>query len=425
VTSPLFLLQIAAILTVASLFGMVLRVLRQPTVVGEIAAGVVLGPTVLGVLVPGLHSRLFDPTGLAALKGVAQIGLVLFMFVTGIELRQSLTARRQLVAACCTGILSFAVPFCLGIGVGFYLYGTLAPPNTTAWEFSVFVGAALSVTALPVMARILEDLRLTATALGTLSLAAAAVTDVLSWVAVLSVTTWSTMRGDWGAFFEKFLLLVICAAAMIRFLPPILQRVAVLAAKSSSLRVTLEVGLLVGALVSAQGCELIGAHAAFGALIFGVCVPPSVYASCPIIEHVRRVAIVVLMPVFFASLGLDTAVGTLMTGAGVGALVIILSAAIAGKVAGAAIGARLSGNDWTTALGVGSLMNARGLMELVVIKIGLDAGVIGPSLFAVLLAMAVVTTLLTGPMLMSLKRWNKPGTQQAVAVAAQHTGTFE
>jgi Kef-type K+ transport system membrane component KefB len=140
---------------------------------------------------------------------------------------------------------------------------------------------------------------------------------------------------------------------------------------------------------------------------------------------VRRVAIVILMPVFFASLGLSTAVDTLLTGAGIGALVIILGAAIVGKIAGSIMGARLNGNDWTTALGVGYLMNARGLMELVVIKIGLDSGVIGPSLFTVLLVMAVVTTLLTGPMLMSLKRWNKLMAQERSSVAVEHAGTFD
>ncbi|HEY6925099.1 MAG TPA: cation:proton antiporter [Steroidobacteraceae bacterium] len=425
-TSSLFLLQIATILTVSSIFGAILRFLRQPTVVGEIAAGVVLGPTVLGVLVPDVHVRLFNPAELTALKGIADLGLVLFMFVTGIELRQALAARKQVLAACWTGVLSFAVPFVLGIGVGCALYGALAPPQISMGEFSLFIGAALSVTALPVLARILEDLRLTTTTLGALSLAGASITDVLSWVAVLAVTTWVALGGDWSAFFKKLSLLLSCAAVLIAVLPPLLRRSSALANRSPSLRITLEMVLLVGALLAAQGCELIGAHAGFGALVFGVCVPGSVYASCPLMEYVRRVAIVVLMPVFFASLGLETSIDTLLTGAGIGALALILVVATVGKILGAGLGARLSGYDWTTAAGVGSLMNARGLMELVVIRIGLDTGVIGSSLFTILLGMAVFTTLLTGPMLMSLRRWNfASAPSQPAAAIVQHTGGFE
>ena len=360
------------------------------------------------------------------MKGVADLGLVLFMFVTGIELRQALTARKRVLAACWTGILSFVVPFALGIGVGRYLYSALAPPQVSMGEFSLFVGAALSVTALPVLARILEDLRLTTTHLGALSLAAASVTDVLSWVAVLAVTTWVALGGEWSAFFRKLFLLMTCAAIIIAVLPLFLQRFIALVTRKPSLRVTLEMALLVGALLAAQGCELIGAHAGFGALVFGVAVPASVYAACPLMEYVRRVAVVVLMPVFFASLGLETSINTVLTGAGIGALALILLAATVGKIIGAGVGARMSGNDWTTAAGVGSLMNARGLMELVVIKIGLDTGVIGAPLFTVLLVMAVFTTLLTGPMIMSLRRWNISSTPEQLAPAVvQHSGSFE
>lgn len=395
--SPL-LLQLVVILGAARVLGLLLRVLGQPPVIGEMAAGFVLGPIVFGYFAPQLHADIFQPGSLGALKGLSELGLVLFMFIVGAELRLPLGVRQQLVAASWIGILSVLVPMLLGLGVAVALHEQLAPQGVTFWPFAMFIAAAMSITAFPVMARILKERRLTHTTIGRLSLTGAAVADVFAWVMLALVVVLAGSGQSWGRFFNT--IAGLSALALIIFFgirPFVAWLLTRFAADGRPQGATLAL-LLIGTFGCAYITEILDVHAVFGAFLFGACLPRDDRLLAALIERIEYVAILVLMPIFFALAGLNTTAEAFV-GAGLGALLLILGAAVVGKIIGGAAGARISGQPWRVSLAVGSLMNARGMMELIVIKVGLDIGVIGNDLFTMLMVMAIVTTVMTGPLL--------------------------
>lgn len=395
--SPL-LTQVILILVLSRLMSSLLRAAAQPAVIGEIVAGVLLGPLVFGKLAPELQTKLFSPADLSELKGLSELGLVLFMFVAGAGLRTPARMRTPVVTAGWIGSLSFAVPLLLGLGVGQLLYPYFAPPGVGRWAFALFIGTALSITALPVMARIVKDRHLSEAAVGYTSLAAATVTDVLSWTMLLVLTTFVTSNADWTGFARQSACLVVLIIVMLGLVRPLfakLVRNPQLFATPDSVP---QAVMLIGLFCCAQATELAGAHAAFGSFLFGLCVPREERAISATVRGIEQLAALVFMPIFFAFAGLSTTSAAL-TSASLGALALVLVAATLGKLAGASVGARVAGYSWRTALGIGSLMNARGLVELIAIKIGLDTGVIEQSMFTILLIMAAATTLLTGPLL--------------------------
>jgi Kef-type K+ transport system membrane component KefB len=395
--SPL-LLQLVIILATARVLGLVLRYFGQSAVIGEMAAGIVLGPIVFGAVAPELHAHVFAKGSIGALGSLSQLGLVLFMFIVGAELRVPAGARKQIVAAGWIGVLSVVMPMALGLLVAVLVHGRLAPSGIAFWPFALFMASAMSITAFPVMARILKERDMTHTTIGRLSLTGAAIADVLAWIMLALVVVLAGSGHDWGQFTRTVGgLAALCLVLFLGVRPLLARLIARHAANGRPNRALLAV-LLIGTFASAYATDRLEVHAVFGAFLFGACLPRDDRLLGTLIERIEYLAILVLMPVFFALAGLNTTPDAFGS-AGLGALALILAAAVVGKIAGGAAGARLAGEPWSVSLAVGSLMNARGLMELIVIKVGLDIGVIGNDLFTMLMVMAIVTTLMTGPLL--------------------------
>jgi Kef-type K+ transport system membrane component KefB len=396
---PLLLLQLLVILATARACGLLLRRFGQPPVIGEMAAGVLLGPIVLGAWLPGLHATLFAPASLPALTSLSTLGLVLFMFIVGAELRAPDGIRAQARAAGLVGLLGMFVPMAMGLAIAPLLHPSLAPAGVGFWPFALFVSASLSITAFPVLARILKDRGMTQGKVGQLALGAAAFADVVTWIGLAVIVALGEVDDSGhGQFLRTTLGLAVLAALVMGGLRPLfawLLRRHPLDGAHSKLSFA---SILAGVLACAAATEWLGLHAVFGAFLFGACLPRDDRMLGWLIERIEAIAIVLLMPIFFALTGLGTTADA-FTGAGLGVMALILAVAVVGKVTGSTLGARLAGFDWRDSFATGSLLNARGVMELIVLKGGLDAGIIGPPLFTMLLAMAILTTLMTGPLL--------------------------
>lgn len=392
------LLQLIVILSTARLCGWLLRFLGQPSVVGEMAAGFMLGPIVLGALFPSLHGQLFAKESLAGLSSLSTLGLVLFMFVVGLEIRPHDGVKAQVRAAGCVGLLSVAVPAALGLAVAPVLHPALAPAGAAFWPFALYVAAALSITAFPVMARILKDRGMTQTSFGQLSLGAAALVDVFAWILLAFVVALAGAGEGYAGLYRTIGGTVLLVAALYLVVKPFYAWLLRTRAPHGEPSTTVMATLMIGLLACAMATEWLHLHAVFGAFLFGTCLPRDDRLLHSLAQRIEPVSIVVLMPLFFALAGLGTTASA-FTGAGLGVLLLVLAAATFGKVAGGAVGARAAGYGWRDSLATGALMNARGLMELIVMKIGLDAGLIGPELFTMLLVMAIATTAMTGPLL--------------------------
>jgi len=408
------LLQLIVILVTARLCGWVLRHVGQPGVVGEMAAGLMLGPVVMGALFPSLHAQLFSKESLQGLSSLSTLGLVLFMFVVGLELRASKGVREQLRSAGYVGVLSVVVPMALGIAIAPALHPALAPAGVGFWPFALFIAAALSITAFPVMARILKDRGMTRTPFGQLSLSAAAVVDVFAWILLAVVIALVGAGEGYQGLLKTTLGMAVVLAALFLGLKPAFAWLLRVKAPEGEPSTTVMAALMIGLLATSLVTEWLHLHAVFGAFLFGACLPRDDRLLKSLTERIEPISIVVLMPLFFALAGLGTTANA-FSGASLGAMLLIVGVATVGKIAGGAAGARMAGYGWRDSLATGSLMNARGLMELIVMKIGLDAGLIGPELFTMLLVMALATTAMTGP-LINLFIGRKP----AVAADAAH-----
>ncbi|MBJ6979075.1 cation:proton antiporter [Luteimonas sp. MC1895] len=413
--SPL-LLQLVIILATARACGLLLRYVGQPPVIGEMAAGIILGPIVFGAWFPGFHAAVFAPASLPGLASLAELGLVLFMFIVGVELRAPNGVRAQLKSAGLVGVASVLVPMGLGFAVSPLLH-PYAPEGVALAPFGLFMAAAMSITAFPILARILKERAMTHTPLGRLALSGAAIADVLAWIMLALVVALVGAGTGYGGFVRATAGLALLAVVVFVVLRPLygwlLRRFA--ADGVPSLMVL--AALLIGAFACSAVTEWLGVHAVFGAFLFGACLPRDDRLLKSLIERVEFLAIVVLMPIFFALAGLSTTRDA-FAGAALGAMALILVVAVVGKVLGGAIGARLSGHGWRESFAVGSLMNARALMELIVMKVGLDAGIIGPDLFTMLLVMAILTTVMTGPLLTLCLGRRAPGVIPGPATGA-------
>ena len=392
------LLQLIVILITARLCGWILRHVGQPGVVGEMAAGLMLGPVVMGALFPSLHAQLFSKESLQGLSSLSTLGLVLFMFVVGLELRASQGVREQLRSAGYVGVLSVAVPMALGLAIAPALHPALAPAGVAFWPFALFIAAALSITAFPVMARILKDRGMTRTPFGQLSLGAAAVVDVFAWILLAVVVALVGAGEGYRGLLKTTLGMAVVLLALFFGLKPAFAQLLRAKAPEGEPSTTVMAALMIGLLATALVTEWLHLHAVFGAFLFGACLPRDDRLLKSLTERIEPISIVVLMPLFFALAGLGTTANA-FSGASLGAMLLIVGVATVGKIAGGAAGARMAGYGWRDSLATGSLMNARGLMELIVMKIGLDAGLIGPELFTMLLVMALVTTAMTGPLI--------------------------
>jgi len=398
----LLLVQLALILVASRTCGFVLKRIGQPPVIGEMAAGLLLGPIIFGAWLPEVHAVIFAKQSLPALSGLATVGVALFMFLVGLELRAPEGTRSQVRSAALVGGLGIAVPLLLGLAISPFLHQRFAPEGVSFWPFALFVAAAMSVTAFPVLARILRDQNLTRSPPGRLALSAAVIDDGCVWVLlalVLALTRGGTTSqvlftvvGGIGLVAVVFLVLKPFYARLLRHRPG-----------GSELPSSTFAWVVIGCVACAAAAEWIELHAVFGAFLFGISLPRDDRLLDALTMRIEPVAVVFLMPLVFALAGQNTTASA-FAGAGLGALAIVLAVAIIGKIAGCAAGARLSGHGWRDSLAVGSLMNARGLMELIVIKIGFEAGVIGPELFTMLFVMTLVTTFMASPLVGAFHR---------------------
>jgi Kef-type K+ transport system membrane component KefB len=412
-SSTVLLLQLIVILVTARACGWLLKHLGQPSVVGEMAAGMVLGPIGMGMLLPDLHGQLFSKESLGGLSALSTVGLVLFMFVVGLELRAHQGLRAQIKASGYVGTLSVIMPLVLGLAISPTLYPSLAPSGVGFWTFALFMAAALSITAFPVMARILKDRGVTNTPFGQLSLGSAAVVDVFAWVLLAFVVAMVGSGDGYAGLARTAVGVVVLIAVVYLVLRPAFGWLLRTHAPDGEPTAAVMTSLMIGLLVCAMLTEWLHLHAVFGAFLFGTCLPRDDRLLGSLAKRIEPLSIVVLMPLFFALAGLGTTASA-FNGAALGAMCLVVVVAVVGKIAGGAVGARLAGYGWRDSLATGSLMNARGLMELIVMKVGLDAGLIGPELFTMLLVMALVTTAMTGP-LMTFFAGRAPRTSTAPA----------
>jgi Kef-type K+ transport system membrane component KefB len=391
------LLQLIVIIALARLFGALFRRLDQPAVVGEIVAGIVLGPSVFGALAPRFSGFLFETSSLTTLKLFAEIGVVLFLFVVGLEL--DLTHLRKMAhTAVVVSQASILVPYGLGVLLSLFLYRELAPPGVGLLAFALFLGIAMSITAFPVLARILSERRLAGTPLGNTAITCAAVNDVTAWM-ILAVIVAAVGTGGFGPAAATVAWTLAFAIAMIVLVRPLLARLFASENGSAPPEKTAMTGALVFLLASALATEWIGIHALFGAFLAGAVFPREAGLREALVLRLEEVTSVLLLPLFFAFTGLRTDIGLLGDARGWLLCGVIVLVATAGKLGGTLFAARLTGLTWVDSFALGALMNTRGLMELIALNLGYELGILSSRAFAMLVLMALATTLATAPLL--------------------------
>ena len=392
------LLAVAVIILVSRLCGALFRRINQPQVMGEIVGGILLGPSLLGAIAPQVSEFLFTDQVLPFLDVLAQIGLVLFMFLIGVELDVRLI-RGNGQAAAVVSHASIVGPFITGVLLALAIFTTLGSEEGEFLPFALFLGASMSITAFPVLARILAERGLHKTRLGTVAITCAAVDDVTAWCLLAVVIAVAAASGLGGAF-VTIGLAVVFVAFMIAVVRPLLARIARYHDENGELGGTLLALIFVGVLLSALATDRIGIHAIFGAFLFGAIMPQHSKFIHELTIKLEDFSVIFLLPLFFAYSGLRTELGQLGTDLRLwGFAALVIAVAIIGKWGGSALAARYVGLTWRESLAVGILMNCRGLTELVILNIGLDLGVIPPALFAMLVLMALVTTFMTTPIL--------------------------
>jgi Kef-type K+ transport system membrane component KefB len=391
------LLAAAVIILMARFCGAVARRIGQPQVIGEIVAGIILGPSVLGALFPTLSDDLFRGDVLPFIEILAQIGLIVFMFLVGLEFDPRLLKGRGDAAALISH-LSIVIPFVLGLLLGLATFTELGPEGSDFLPYALFLGASMSITAFPVLARILTERGLHRTRLGATVITCAAIDDVTAWCVLAVVVAVATADGL-GSAFTTIALALVFIAFMLALVRPAMRRLASYHEETGRIGSTLLALLFVGVLVSALATDQIGIHAIFGAFLFGAVMPKRAELVEEVTEKLVDFTVIFLLPLFFAYSGLRTELGLLDSpGLWLTCLAIIVIA-IVGKWGGSTFGARWVGMPWRESMAVGILMNCRGLTELVILNIGLDLGVIPPVLFTMLVIMALVTTFMTSPLL--------------------------
>ncbi|MDH6309576.1 Kef-type K+ transport system membrane component KefB [Dysgonomonas sp. PFB1-18] len=393
----ILLLQIVVILLAVRIFGWICQKIGQPTVVGEILAGVVLGPSLLGLYFPQVSHFLFPESSLDTIRFLSHIGLILFMFIVGMELNLK-TIKNKANDALLISHTSIAVCFALGVAIAYYLFGKFTHETTIFLPFALFMGIAMSIAAFPVMARIIHEKEINKTPLGATIITCAAIDDITAWCLLAAVIA-IVKAGSFVSSLFIILLAVVYVVFMFRVVRPFLKKIADM---QSSNRVISRSAIGIFFLIlflSAYATEVIGIHALFGAFLAGVIMPPNVNFRNLFTEKIEDVSLVLLLPLFFVYTGLRTHIG-LLNEPGLwmicGAIVFL---AIMGKSMGSALAARFVGNSWKDSLTIGALMNTRGLMELVVLNIGLDLGILTPEVFAMMVVMALTTTFMTSPLL--------------------------
>jgi len=391
------LLQVIVVLTAARSVGALLRKIGQPTVIGEMIAGILLGPSLLGWFSHPTMTFLFPPDSMGSLRLISQIGVIIFMFVVGTEVNLQ-HVRQKAHAAVMVSHASILTPLFLGVALALVIFRSAAPAHIGFTAFALFVSVAMSITAFPVLARIIEERGLSQSYLGNTAIACAAVDDVTAWCLLAVVIAIVKASGIGAAILTIFLsLLFICL--MLFVLKRQANRVISAYLGSETQRRGLIAIILIFCLASAFLTEIIGIHALFGAFLAGAIMPSTDGLRKFLIERIEILTSSFLLPLFFAFTGLRTQIGLLNTWSDWLMCAGVITVAIAGKFVGSALAARWTGMGWHDSLSLGALMNARGLMELIVLNIGYDLGVLSPRIFSMMVIMALITTFMTAPLL--------------------------
>lgn len=391
-------LQIAVVVAVCRLVGSLFRLVHQPRVVGEMFAGILLGPSLLGWVAPGLSAYLFPPNSLGFLNALSQVGVMIFMFLVGLGINPK-ELKNHGHAAVLTSHVSITAPFVLAAFLSLYLYPKVSDDSVAFTSFALFMGAAMSITAFPVLARILTERDLLGSRLGTIAIACAAVDDVTGWCILAYIVllirsahsaspVWLTVGGILG--FALFMIYIVRR---------LLRRFQTIYERQGGLTENMLALMLLLVLCSALLTEWLGLHLLFGAFLMGAIMPKEPKFIRYIVDRFETVAITLLLPLFFAFTGLRTNIG-LVSGPEMWMYTgLIIFVAMVGKLGGSMIASWLAGMPLREAAGLGTLMNTRGLMELVILNIGLDIKVISPALFSMMVLMALFTTFMTTPVL--------------------------
>ena len=391
------LMQIIIILITCKIFSSIFNYIGQPGVLGEIIAGIILGPSLLGHYFPDAFNFIFTKDSLENIYLISQIGLILFMFVIGLEVDFKVLKNKfnETLVISHAGIL---VPFFLGIISSFYIYEKYASQQTSFLAFALFIGISMSITAFPVLARIVQERNLSNTPLGVLSIASAANDDVTAWCLLAIVIALTKSGSSTSALFTVGMT-ILYILFMFLCVRPFFRKISQIRANNEILNKSLIGIIFLTLIISASITELIGIHALFGGFIAGVVMPSNLGFRHIMMNKVEDVTLTFFLPLFFAYTGLNTNLLLINSWSMIGICALLIVIAIAGKFGGCTIAAKVVGETWHDSLTIGMLMNTRGLMELVALNIGYEMGVLPKSIYAVLIIMALVTTFMTTPAL--------------------------
>lgn len=401
----ILLLQIITIIIIARSFGFLFSKIRQPVVIGEVVAGIFLGPSVLGFLFPAYINFLFPKTSLPVLQLFSQLGLLLFMFVVGMELDLKVV-KQKARAAIIISHASIIIPYALGMVLAYFIYKDYAPANISFISFSLFIGIAMSITAFPVLARILQERNMTKTRIGSIAISCAAADDISAWCILAAVISVVNAGSSYGAL-VTILLTVVYVLVMYKVIKPLLEKVTKAYASNENMSLSMAALMFGVLLISSYLTEIIGIHALFGAFLAGVIMPSAFNFRTILTGKVEHVSLALLLPLFFAYSGLRTQLELLNTTHAWIICGAITGIAVLGKFGGSMLTAKFVGETWKDSLILGALINTRGLMELIVLNIGFELGVLNAELFTMMVLMALVTTFMTGPALDLINRSSK------------------
>jgi len=393
----LFLTQTAIILVVTIVLGWVAKKLGQVRVIGQVMGGIVVGPSIFGRFFPTAYAALFPTGSLAAFEVLSTVGLILFLFIVGTEIDLNEVCHQRIPATVVSAV-SILLPFSIAVALAYSLRLRFAPPGIGISTFILFVGVSMSITALPVLAKILEERDLLRSSLGTMAISCAAVDDVVAWL-VLAVA-FALGRGSSNPAYLSLRLLALIGYVIVMFgiVRPLAWR---WLRNLRSPMMSLEIWgcTLAGAFASAACTAAIGVHPLFGAFVAGLCLPRNRDWQSEVRNGLGRIVSVFLLPLFFVLTGIHTRIDLLVNGGVVLWTMIVLLGATAGKMGGAAVAVRCFGQSWRNAIALGALLNTRGLVELVVLKIAYDAGIFSAALFTIFITVTLVTTAATNPLL--------------------------
>lgn len=393
----ILLIQITGILLAVKFFSFLFKYIGQPKVIGEIIAGIFLGPSFLGALFPQTFHAVFPNSSLETLGMLSQIGLMLFMFVIGLELDFNLLKNKlnKTLIISHAGIL---VPFLFGVTAAIWVYEEYAAGYTSFLPFALFIGISMSITAFPVLARIIQERGMTNTNIGVLSIASAANDDVTAWC-IMAIVIAIARAGTFASAFFTIAITVGYILFMFFILRKILEKIGKKYITNDAIGNSFVGFIFIIMVISAVTTELIGIHAIFGAFMAGIIMPSNWRFRNVMIEKIKDVTLTLFLPLFFVYTGLRTQIGLINTPELWGVCVVFIFVAIAGKLGGCSIAARLTGETWRDSFVIGVLMNTRGLMELIALNIGYEMGILPPQIFVIMVIMALVTTFMTTPLI--------------------------